>query len=168
MSHCRHSTLSQMGRLKVKAEKASSDICLALLDYRNTPSGTTGTSPAQWLFGRRNELCCRLLQDQLESLKTLQSWSRLPSLSNKSSTKSRKSFLRCCLGIQLVWSNLDKMNGRWEDNQTEWIAFLPGGEHREGLPHNRQQLRSSAKDVLKNQNLLLSCYLYRKRGHRLW
>ena len=42
--------------LMKKAEKSRSDIRLPLLDYRNTPSEGTCTSPAQRLFGRRTQI----------------------------------------------------------------------------------------------------------------
>ena len=39
--------------LMKKAEKSRSDICLALLNFCNTPLEATGTSPVQKIFGRR-------------------------------------------------------------------------------------------------------------------
>lgn len=54
-------TPSQMGRLKMlssqqrPAKASGQDPYLAILDWRNTPSASIGTSPVQRLFGRRTK-----------------------------------------------------------------------------------------------------------------
>ena len=42
-------------KLMIKAKEAETDPCLALLDYRNTPTEGMSSSPAQRLLGRRTK-----------------------------------------------------------------------------------------------------------------
>ena len=42
-------------QLMKKASESKNDLYLALLDWRNTPTETLNSSPAQRLFGRRDE-----------------------------------------------------------------------------------------------------------------
>lgn len=43
-------------RIMLKVLEAGTDLCLGLLDFRNTPTEGVGRSPAQRIFGRRTKI----------------------------------------------------------------------------------------------------------------